>query len=145
MAFIHKYSTISKGNTFNQGIIDGCINSNIATEITHPDYKDVITGINLRRMSVIVKMGLANTIKCLSRNKIDAIVVATGLASLHNSELFLCSLIDPEQSILSPTPFINSVHNTISGVFHLSKFLTILKGAFANCFEIRIQNIPGFI
>lgn len=115
MAFIHKYSTISKGNTFNQGIIDGCINSKIATEITHPDYKDIITGINLRRMSVIVKMGLANTIKCSSRNKIDAIVVATGFASLHNSELFLCSLIDPEQSILSPTPFINSVHNTISG------------------------------
>ena len=51
----------------------------------------------------------------LKENKIDAIVVATGLASLHNSELFLCSLIDPEQSILSPTPFINSVHNTISG------------------------------
>ena len=99
MAFIHKYSTISKGNTFNQGIIDGCINSKIATDITHPDYKDVITGINLRRMSVIVKMGLANTINCSTRNKIDAIVVATGLASLHNSELFLCSLIDPEQSI----------------------------------------------
>jgi len=115
MAFIHKYSTISKGNTFNQGIIDGCINFKIAPDITHPYYKDVIIGINLRRMSIIVKMGLANTLKCLSRNKVDAIVVGTGLASLHNSELFLCSLIDPEQSILSPTPFINSVHNTISG------------------------------
>ena len=53
--------------------------------------------------------------RCLTNNKVDAIIVATGLASIHNSELFLCSLIDPEQSILSPTPFINSVHNTISG------------------------------
>ena len=44
MAFIHKYSTISKGNTFNQGIIDCCINSKIATDITHPDYKDLIAG-----------------------------------------------------------------------------------------------------
>ena len=115
MAFIHNYSTISKGNTFNQGIIDGCINFKIATDIIHPYYNDVIAGINLRRMSVTVKMSLANTIKCLPGNKVDAIVVATGLASIHNSELFLCSLIDPEQSILSPTPFINSVHNTISG------------------------------
>ena len=66
-------------------------------------------------MSTIVKIGLANTIKCLTNNKVDAIVVATGLGSIHHTELFLSSFINSEQSILSPTPFINSVHNTISG------------------------------
>jgi len=115
MAFIHKYSTISKGDTFNQGIIDTCINFKKKTKIIHPNYKEAIPGINLRRMSAIVKMGLANTIKCSTNNKIDAIVVGTGLGSIHHTELFLSSFINAGQSILSPTPFINSVHNTISG------------------------------
>ena len=26
MAFIHKYSTIARGNTFNKGILESCIN-----------------------------------------------------------------------------------------------------------------------
>ena len=115
MAFIHKYSTISKGDTFNQGIIDTWINFKKETEIIHPNYKEVIPGVSLRRMSAIVKMGLANTIKCSTSNKIDAIVVGTGLGSIHHTELFLSSFINDNQSILSPTPFINSVHNTISG------------------------------
>ena len=115
MAFIHKYSTISKGDTFDQGIIDTCINFKKETEIIHPNYKEAIPGINLRRMSAIVKMGLANTIKCSISNKADAIVVGTGLGSIHHTELFLSSFINSDQSILSPTPFINSVHNTISG------------------------------
>lgn len=115
MAFIHKYSSISKGNTFNHGIINAVMNFKKGIEIIHPIYKETIPGINLRRMSMVVKMGLANTIKCSNNNKIDAIVVGTGLGSIHNTELFLSSFIDSEQSILSPTPFINSVHNTISG------------------------------
>ena len=115
MAFIHKYSTISKGDTFNQGIIDTWINFKKETEIIYPNYKETIPGVSLRRMSAIVKMGLANTIKCSTSNKIDAIVVGTGLGSIHHTELFLSSFINDNQSILSPTPFINSVHNTISG------------------------------
>lgn len=115
MAFIHKYSSISSGNSFKNGIINTCVNFKSNLEIIHPIYKETILGVNLRRMSIIVKMGLANTIKCSTNNKIDAIVVATGLGSIHNTELFLSSFIDSKQTILSPSPFINSVHNTISG------------------------------
>ena len=115
MVFIHKYSTISKGDIFNQGILNGCITFNKKMEVIHPNYKEVIPGVNLRRVSTIVKMGLANTIKCSTKNKVDAIVVGTGLGSIHHTELFLSSVVNNYQSILSPTPFINSVHNTISG------------------------------
>ena len=111
MAFIHKYSTISNGDTFNFGILNNLDGNNI----THPDYKNAILGVNLRRMSDIVKMGLANSIKCLNGSQVDGVVVATGLGSMLNTELFISSFIDNNQSILSPTPFINSVHNTISG------------------------------
>ena len=115
MAYIQKYSTISKGNTFNQGIIPTCLGNKKGSAIIHPDYKESIPGANLRRMSTIVKMGLANTIKCVTKNTIDAIIVGTGLGSLDYTEKFLSSYINSDQSILSPTPFINSVHNTISG------------------------------
>jgi len=111
MAFIHKYSTISNGDTFNNGVL----NNTVGNTIIYPDYKKTIPGVNLRRMSAIVKMGLANTIKCLNGKKVDAVVVGTGLGSIHHTELFLSSFVNTEQSILSPTPFINSVHNTISG------------------------------
>ncbi len=114
MAYIHKYSTIAKGNTFEKGIILGHIKSQQKLLI-HPDYKKVIPNANLRRSPLIVKMGLANAIKCIDNKKINAIVVATGLASIDSSEKFLSSILDSETSLLSPTPFINSVHNTISG------------------------------
>ena len=91
MAFIHKHSTISKGDQFNQGIIDAWGNFKKETEIIYPNYKETIPGVNLRRISAIVKMGLANTIKCSTSNKVDAIVVATGLGSIHHTELFLYS------------------------------------------------------
>lgn len=115
MAFIHKYSTISQSNVFNRNILDYYFNNPANIELIHPEYKKVISGINLRRMSAIVKMGLANTLVCIPRQKVDAIVVGTGLGSIHNTELFLSSFTDSELFVLSPTPFINSVHNTISG------------------------------
>tara|TARA_B100001250_G_scaffold411586_1_gene440604 strand:- start:600 stop:1508 length:909 start_codon:yes stop_codon:yes gene_type:complete len=115
MAFIHKYSTISKGNLFNHGILYSRLNKNKEITDIHPDYKKAIPKINLRRMSKIVKMGLANSLNCISTKKPDAIIVATGIGSLQHTELFLSSFVNTEQSILSPTPFINSVHNTISG------------------------------
>ena len=115
MAFIHKYSTISQGNFYNKNILDYYFNNIASIETIHPEYKKVISGINLRRMSAIVKMGLANTLACIPKQKVGAIVVGTGLGSIHHTELFLSSFTDSELSVLSPTPFINSVHNTISG------------------------------
>ena len=115
MAYIQKYSTISKGNTFDNGIINEFLNKNGEKNVVHPKYREAIPGVNLRRMSGIVKMGLANTIKCSDNIKSDAIVVATGLGSINHTERFLSSYIQSDQTILSPTPFINSVHNTISG------------------------------
>ena len=115
MAFIHKYSTISQSNIFKENILDYYFNNPTNFDVIHPEYKKVISGINLRRMSAIVKMGLANTLVCIPMQKVDAIVVGTGLGSIHHTELFLSSFTDSELSILSPTPFINSVHNTISG------------------------------
>ena len=82
-----------------------------------PDYKDIITNATLRRrMSRIVKMGVACGLECmgeLSPEKIQGIITATGLGCLTDTEKFLNNLLDNKERMLNPTPFIQSTFNTI--------------------------------
>ena len=82
-----------------------------------PDYKDIIANATLRRrMSRIVKMGVACGLECmgeLSPEKIEGIITATGLGCLVDTEKFLNNLLDNEERMLNPTPFIQSTFNTI--------------------------------
>ncbi|KAB6358791.1 beta-ketoacyl synthase chain length factor, partial [Bacteroides xylanisolvens] len=75
-----------------------------------PDYKDIIANATLRRrMSRIVKMGVACGLECmgeLSPEKIGGIITATGLGCLVDTEKFLNNLLDNEERMLNPTPFI---------------------------------------
>ena len=55
-----------------------------------PDYKQMITNANLRRrMSRMIKMGVACGLECLkdiSPEKVDAIITATGLGCLADTD-----------------------------------------------------------
>jgi len=82
-----------------------------------PDYKSIITNAALRRrMSRIVKMGVACGLECISSlpsEEVNAIITATGLGCLADTEKFLNAIIDNEEQLLNPTPFIQSTFNTI--------------------------------
>lgn len=82
-----------------------------------PDYKVIITNATLRRrMSRIIKMGVACGLECIADiapEKIQGIITATGLGCLSDTEKFLNTLIDNEERMLNPTPFIQSTFNTI--------------------------------
>jgi hypothetical protein len=81
-----------------------------------PDYKDFITDpTTRRRMSRAVKMGVAAALQCLSGKEItpDAIITATGLGCLADTEKFLKTLIENGEDLLNPTPFIQSTFNTV--------------------------------
>lgn len=82
-----------------------------------PDYKGMITNANLRRrMSRIIKMGVACGLECLkdiSPEEVDGIVTATGLGCLADTEKFLNALIVNQEQMLNPTAFIQSTFNTI--------------------------------
>ena len=58
-----------------------------------PDYKSIITNAALRRrMSRIIKMGVACGLECISTlpsEKVHAIITATGLGCLADTEKFL--------------------------------------------------------
>ena len=82
-----------------------------------PDYKVIITNATLRRrMSRIIKMGVACGLECIADiapEKMQGIITATGLGCLSDTEKFLNTLIDNEERMLNPTPFIQSTFNTI--------------------------------
>jgi 3-oxoacyl-(acyl-carrier-protein) synthase len=85
--------------------------------IVKPNYKEFIKPVPLRRMSKIIKMGLTSALMCLDDAQIKspgAIITATGLGSVEDTDKFLDSLTDNQESILSPTPFIQSTHNAVA-------------------------------
>lgn len=87
--------------------------------VREPNYKDFISPIKLRRMSKIIKMGLASALMCLNDTHVeipDAIITATGLGAVEDTDKFLDSLIDSKEALLNPTPFIQSTHNTVAGI-----------------------------
>ena len=83
------------------------------------DYKEIIADPALRRrMSRIVKMGVACGLKCiegLAPESIDAIITATGFGCLADTEKFIESIVANNERLLNPTPFIQSTFNTIGG------------------------------
>lgn len=99
-------------------------NQTISTELVEPTYKEFIPASLLRRTPKINKMALACMEACLAHHpvEIEAIIVGTGLGCLNDTGKFLGQIANaqPEQ-MLSPTAFIQSGHNAISGQMALLK------------------------
>jgi 3-oxoacyl-[acyl-carrier-protein] synthase II len=82
----------------------------------HPNYRDFIDPIASRRMSRIIKMGVASAKMCLADAGVtmpDGIITGTGLGSVEDTEKILGNFSD-ESPLTNPTPFIQSTYNTIS-------------------------------
>ena len=81
-----------------------------------PDYKDIIDPKLIRRMSRIIRMGVAAATQCLRESNItkpDAIVTGTAYGCLEDTGLFLTKMVEFNEELLTPTAFIQSTHNTI--------------------------------
>lgn len=87
-------------------------------QFKEPDYKLLIPNATLRRrMSRIVRMGVATGLQCLGETNetkpVDAILTATGLGCLADTEKFMHTILDNDEQLLTPTAFIQSTFNTI--------------------------------
>ncbi len=85
-------------------------------EIIKPDYKSYIPAKNLRRMSKIVRMGVMAAKTAMDDaglNQPDAIVTGTGMGSQKETETFLIRMINNHETLLNPTAFMQSTHNTV--------------------------------
>ena len=81
-----------------------------------PDYDQFVDSKMIRRMSRIVKMGVAAASVCLRNAGITqpaSILTATAYGCLEDSSTFLRRMIEFDEKMLSPTAFIQSTHNTV--------------------------------
>lgn len=81
-----------------------------------PDYKDFIDIKLIRRMSRIIRMGVAAASECLQEASVkvpDAIITGTAYGCLEDTAIFLKKMVENNEELLTPTAFIQSTHNTI--------------------------------
>jgi 3-oxoacyl-[acyl-carrier-protein] synthase II len=81
-----------------------------------PDYTGVIDPKMMRRMSRIIRMGVAAAMDCLANASIkvpDAIITGTAYGCLEDTEIFLSRMVENKEELLTPTAFIQSTHNTV--------------------------------
>ncbi len=96
-----------------------CYIESIATHAMLPDdLRELIPdAVMRRRMSRIVKQGVATAVACAGGVEriadLDAIITATGWGCLADSERFLRLDCETQEQMLNPTPFIQSTFNTV--------------------------------
>ncbi|HVS93680.1 MAG TPA: beta-ketoacyl synthase chain length factor [Mucilaginibacter sp.] len=118
-AYIRSSACISPQKTFDaEGFLDDIIEY-VGTRLTviEPDYKDYIDPKLARRMSSIIKRGVAAGKKCLEGTGIevpDAIIAGTALGCMEDTITFLARMVDMNEEMLPPTAFIQSTHNTVA-------------------------------
>ncbi|RFC54917.1 beta-ketoacyl synthase chain length factor [Brumimicrobium aurantiacum] len=118
--FINGIGCVSAQNTFENTFFEDAIdisNLNIVKAIK-PNYKSFIPPASIRRMSAGVKNSIVASsvaIKEASADQLDGIIVGTGLGCIQDSENFLNKMIGYNEEYLTPTAFIQSTHNTVSG------------------------------
>jgi 3-oxoacyl-(acyl-carrier-protein) synthase len=117
--YIRAASNISPQNTFgNQPFLTDLVEyTSDKLTCIEPDYKTRIDPKLIRRMSRIIKMGVASGIDCLQQAGIpvpDAIITGTAYGCLEDTNTFLSKMVQQNEEALAPTAFIQSTHNTIS-------------------------------
>ena len=116
--FIRATGNISPQNTFGHRPLEGATVEYIGNRLTciEPVYKDFIDPKQIRRMSRIIRMGVAAAMECLQEAGLkmpDAIVTGTAYGCLEDTNSFLTKMVEFKEELLTPTAFIQSTHNTI--------------------------------
>lgn len=88
-----------------------------------PDYKEVITDANSRRrMGRLLKMAVWCGLKSLDgvpSERVAGIITSTGVGFMKDTISFGSSIFDREETLLNPSPFMQSTFNTASGYIAL--------------------------
>ena len=116
--YINGISAISPQKTYdNSSFLEDVIEySEDFLTVIKPDYKEFIKGNVLRRMSNIIRMGVVSARMAMQEASVenpDAIIVGTGLGCMTDTEKFLNRLLENKETLLTPTSFIQSTHNTV--------------------------------
>lgn len=117
--YIYSANSISTQDSFEQkDFADSMLPIEDSKTLVHPNYKTFVPPIMIRRMGSITKMSVACAFKCLDEAGVeqpDAIIVGTGLGALSDTQKFLNIALTVQNTMLPPTSFIQSGHNTMGG------------------------------
>lgn len=123
--YINSVGSVSAQKTFNNNtFLEEVVNYNdTVIKVIDPDYKAYIAPAMARRMAKGIKMSTVASniaLKEAGLNNVDAVIVGTGLGCIGDSEKFVSAIIDNDEQFLTPTRFIQSSHNTVSGQIALA-------------------------
>ena len=101
------------------------------------EVKELIPNMNIRRrMSRVVKIGVTTGLDVIADfeeyGSIDAIITSTWLGCIADSEKFLVNIIDSNEQMLTPTPFIQSTFNTVGAQIALIRSLKCYNNTFTH-------------
>lgn len=118
--YINSAACISAQDTLNEDFFRNLKpeNSVQVLKAIEPNYKEFIPPAASRRMSKTVKMSSVASQYALKEAGIenpDAIITGTGMGCSQDSEKFLKNVLDNHEEFLTPTYFIQSTHNTVTG------------------------------
>lgn len=117
--YIRSSACVSPQNTFGA---DGFLDQPAEYHDTRlpaiePDYTRFIDVKSIRRMSHVIKMGVAAAKECLELANVEmpgAIITGTALGCLEDTLTFMNRMIEMDEQMLPPTAFIQSTHNTVA-------------------------------
>ncbi len=105
--------TTTRKDYFLEEVIEYHDNTLYAVE---PEIEMYLDPAASRRMSRILKLGVIASKICLVNSGVsmpDGIITGTGFGMVADTEKFLLGLLESDEQFLTPTPFIQSTHNTI--------------------------------
>jgi len=115
--FIRSAASISPQASFSQLLAEPAAYTSNRLTCIEPDYAKILDPKLIRRMSHIIKMGVAAAMECLKEAGVenpDAIIAGTAYGCLADTESFLTKMVENKEELLTPTAFIQSTHNTVA-------------------------------
>lgn len=117
--YIRSSACISAQNTLDStGFLQDVVEyTGTRLKAIEPDYKKYIDPKQIRRMSHVIKMGVAAAKECLALGETEmpgAIITGTAFGCMEDTVTFLTRIIEQEEELLPPTAFIQSTHNTVA-------------------------------
>ena len=114
--FIQAAAGISPQPSFGALLTEPVVYAGNRLSCIEPDYGQLIDPKMIRRMSRIIKMGVAAAMDCLKACATEmpgAIITGTAYGCLADTEVFLSKMVENKEELLTPTAFIQSTHNTV--------------------------------
>src|ERR1700753_1685009 len=117
--YIRSAACISAQKTFGDAdlLTEPVAYNDMRLRAIEPDYSAYIDPKQIRRMSHVIKMGVAAARECLQQGDTalpDAIITGTAYGCLEDTVSFLTRMIEMNEELLPPTAFIQSTQNTVA-------------------------------